>query len=307
MVVAGNETTTKLLGNAVFHLTADPEQRDRGLRRPRRHRSVNAWIEETLRYDTSTQLLARLSGADLTLHGVTAPQGSKLVLCLGAANRDDRVFTDPETFDVDRDAERARAEPQLRRRPALLPRRQPGPAGGHGSRCARWCVARAASRPTTRSAVRFYSANVRGFAHLPVTVAGADGQVRPARSPTRRRHRCVPRGSAPPRRWHSAAAGHPGGPRRAPHRPVRRGRDPDPGRRWRGGSIVRSGSRAPRRDRRPAPPMAESLRSRGRGRRRRGSAASGARPTAEARATMTTSEVKCRLPARGRPRRVNEC
>jgi cytochrome P450 len=67
MVVAGNETTTKLLGNAVHHLTADPAQRDRVFADAA---LVDAWIEETLRYDTSTQLLARLLDQDLTLHGV---------------------------------------------------------------------------------------------------------------------------------------------------------------------------------------------------------------------------------------------
>src|SRR4051794_19210490 len=100
MVVAGNETTTKLLGNAMYHLTAHPDQRDEvfGVEAA----LVDRWIEETLRHDTSTQLLARHLVEDLTLHGVTAPKGSKLLFCLGAANRDDRVFTEPETFDVHR-------------------------------------------------------------------------------------------------------------------------------------------------------------------------------------------------------------
>ena len=69
---------------------------------------VDRWIEETLRHDTSTQLLARHLVDDLTLHGVTAPKGSKLLFCLGAANRDDRVFTDPDTFDVHRDEDELR-------------------------------------------------------------------------------------------------------------------------------------------------------------------------------------------------------
>jgi cytochrome P450 len=101
MVVAGNETTTKLLGNAMFHLTQHPEQRDDVFTGD--DDLVDRWIEETLRHDTSTQLLARHLIEDLTLHGVTAPRGSKLLFCLGAANRDERVFTDPDTFDVHRD------------------------------------------------------------------------------------------------------------------------------------------------------------------------------------------------------------
>ncbi len=166
MVVAGNETTTKLLGNAVYHLTADPQQLARVFADPA---LVDAWIEETLRYDTATQLLARLLVEDLTLHGVTAPAGSQLLLGLGAANRDERVFTDPDRFDLDRD-------------PAELQQSMSFGGGRHfclGANLARLearvvltsLVRRAATIEADHGeAVRFYSANVRGFAHLPVRV-----------------------------------------------------------------------------------------------------------------------------------------
>ncbi len=167
MVVAGNETTTKLLGNAVYHLSADPGQCDRVFADPG---LVDVWIEETLRYDTATQLLARLLDDDLTLHGVTAPAGSKLLLGLGAANRDERVFTEPERFDLDRD-------------PGELKQSMSFGGGRHfclGANLAR-LEARVVLRELVRrssgveadheGAVRFYSANVRGFAHLPVTVS----------------------------------------------------------------------------------------------------------------------------------------
>ena len=167
MVVAGNETTTKLLGNAVFHLTADTTQRERVFARPTDTSLVDAWIEETLRHDTSTQLLARLLDEDVTLHGVTAPAGSRLLLCLGSANHDDRVFADADRFDLDRD-------------PAEL--RQSLSFGGGRHFCLGANLARLEARVVLRSlvsrsrtieadhagAVRFYSANVRGFKHLPV-------------------------------------------------------------------------------------------------------------------------------------------
>jgi cytochrome P450 len=169
MVVAGNETTTKLLGNAVFHLTAEAEQRDTVFADPDDTAPVNAWVEETLRYDTSTQLLARLLEQDLTLHDTTAPAGSKLVILLGAANRDERVFTDPERFDLERD-------------PGELAQSLSFGGGRHfclGANLAR-LEARVVLRTLVRrvrsieadhaNAVRFYSANVRGFARLPVTV-----------------------------------------------------------------------------------------------------------------------------------------
>ncbi len=58
MVVAGNETTTKLLGHALFHLTRHPDQLAKVFDGPDPE-LVNPWIEETLRFDTSSQLLAR--------------------------------------------------------------------------------------------------------------------------------------------------------------------------------------------------------------------------------------------------------
>jgi cytochrome P450 len=100
MVVAGNETTTKLLGNGLFHLTAHPDQQAAVWADPA---LVPRWVEETLRFDTSSQLLARYLLQDVELHGTVAPQGSKLLLCLGSANRDERVFSRPTDYDISRD------------------------------------------------------------------------------------------------------------------------------------------------------------------------------------------------------------
>ena len=166
MVVAGNETTTKLLGNAVYHLAAHPELRERVFAD---ETLVPAWIEETLRFDASTQLIARHLVDPVTLHGVTAPAGSRLLFALGSANRDEAVFPDPDTFSLDRPREE-------------LVRILSFGGGRHfclGSNLAR-LEARVALREVVRRArtidvdhpacVRFYSANVRGFAHVPVTV-----------------------------------------------------------------------------------------------------------------------------------------
>jgi cytochrome P450 len=103
MVVAGNETTTKLLGHALFHLTRHPDQLDQVLGGGGNADLVVPWVEETLRFDTSSQLLARYLLRDVELHGAVAPQGSKLVLCLGSANRDERVFGRPTDYDISRD------------------------------------------------------------------------------------------------------------------------------------------------------------------------------------------------------------
>jgi len=104
MVVAGNETTTKLLGNALFHLAAHPDQQAEVLARPADPSpAVSRWVEETLRHDTSSQMLARHVVRDTVLHDVVVPAGAKALVLLGSANRDERVFTDPTVFDIHRD------------------------------------------------------------------------------------------------------------------------------------------------------------------------------------------------------------
>jgi len=100
MIIAGNETTTKLLGNALFWLDANPDVRRRVWNDPT---TVPRWVEETLRYDNSTQALARTLRSDVELHGVVLPAGARALLLVGAANRDERAFPDPDRFDIDRD------------------------------------------------------------------------------------------------------------------------------------------------------------------------------------------------------------
>lgn len=99
LVVAGNETTTKLLGNAWYWAWCNPAQRAKPFADPTR---VPDWIDETLRYDTSSQILARTATCDITLHDVTVPAGERIVLLPGSANRDPRVFADADTYDLDR-------------------------------------------------------------------------------------------------------------------------------------------------------------------------------------------------------------
>jgi cytochrome P450 len=164
MIIAGNETTTKLLGNCLYWGSRNPEQLAAVLAD---HSLVPAWVEETLRYDPSTQLLARYLVADVELHGRVAPAGSQLVLLLGSANRDPSAFPDPDRYDLARDttqmvtfgggrhyclgANLARLEARI----ALSE-----------------LLARASSIAVDEGAgiERIRSANVRGFAHLPVTI-----------------------------------------------------------------------------------------------------------------------------------------
>jgi cytochrome P450 len=103
MVVAGNETTTKLLGNAWFWAWHHPDQGAKAFGDAAR---VTDWVEETLRYDTSTQMLLRVTRQPMELHGVSIPQGGRVLLLVGSANRDEDVFPDPDRYDLDRDTSR---------------------------------------------------------------------------------------------------------------------------------------------------------------------------------------------------------
>jgi hypothetical protein len=67
------------------------------------HGKIPQWIEETSRYDSSSQILYRLTMEEVTLHGVTIPKGVKVALLVGAANRDPRKFDQPDVYDLDRD------------------------------------------------------------------------------------------------------------------------------------------------------------------------------------------------------------
>lgn len=161
MIIAGNETTTKLLGNALYWLEKNPDQR----------RLVNedstripAWAEETLRYDNSSQALARLALEDVELADGKIRAGEKVVLLIGSANRDERVFPEPDRFDIERDtsaslsfgqgnhfclgASLARLEARVALEEVL--RAMPGYEIDHGG------------------IVRVHSVNVRGFAALPI-------------------------------------------------------------------------------------------------------------------------------------------
>ncbi|HEY8153588.1 MAG TPA: cytochrome P450 [Myxococcota bacterium] len=164
MIVAGNETTTKLLGNAVYWLARNPEQREKVRRDPA---LIPLWVEETLRYDNSTQALARLVARDVELHGEKLRAGDKVVLLVGSANRDERAFPDPDRFDLLRNTQRSLAFGQgthfclgaslarLEGRVALeeVERSLPG-----------WELEPAGSQ-------RVHSVNVRGFAALPIRFA----------------------------------------------------------------------------------------------------------------------------------------
>ncbi len=103
ILVAGNETTTTLIGNTVIELLAHPAQ----LARLREHPDlIPSAVEEVLRYSSPVQLDPRRATRRVELHGHTIEAGQIVINWLGSANHDDAVFTDPERFDITRDDNR---------------------------------------------------------------------------------------------------------------------------------------------------------------------------------------------------------
>ena len=100
MIIAGNETTTKLFANALYWWQRNPGARAEVTADPT---LIPAWIEETLRYDNSTQLMARTETRGVELHGEKIRAGEKVTFWEMSANRDERVFAEPFRFDVARD------------------------------------------------------------------------------------------------------------------------------------------------------------------------------------------------------------
>lgn len=161
LVSATNDSTGKLIGNALHHGWREP-----GVQRAGLDGRAASWAEETLRFDSPSQMVARTLTADTVLHGVTVPAGARVALLPASANRDRAVFPDPEVFDLDRDTTR-----QI--------------SFGHGPH---FCLGAALARLETRVALeeigaivenyavdeantrRVHSPHQRGFTSLPCAV-----------------------------------------------------------------------------------------------------------------------------------------
>jgi cytochrome P450 len=99
LLVAGNETTTKMLTEMMRLLAENPEQWAMVKADPTR---IPAIVEETLRLSTPTQGMFRIATRDVELAGVHVPKGSRVVIVFMSANRDESLFDDPDAFDPDR-------------------------------------------------------------------------------------------------------------------------------------------------------------------------------------------------------------
>lgn len=129
---------------------------------------VSLWVEETLRYDTSSQILARTVSGELTLYDTRIPEGDVVLLLPGSAHRDERAFENPDQYLIGRE---------------IGSKLMSFGSGAHfclGAHLARMEARVALTELFKRirgyevdeaNAVRVHSSNVRGFAHLPISVS----------------------------------------------------------------------------------------------------------------------------------------
>jgi cytochrome P450 len=138
ILVAGNETTTTLIGNAVLELAARPALADRLRVAPD---LLDPFIEEVLRYSSPVQFDPRRATRGVELHGVKLEENDYLLCWIGSANRDEAVFEDGERFDAARE-------------------RNPHIAFGYG---AHYCLGANLARLEARVALEALLAGTRSF------------------------------------------------------------------------------------------------------------------------------------------------
>jgi len=100
LLVAGNETTTKLIGNSIVALLRNPDQLERLREEPKR---ILGAVDELLRYDSPVQLTSRFVTEEREMCGKSLRRGQQLVLLLGSGNRDPDAFERADELDVGRE------------------------------------------------------------------------------------------------------------------------------------------------------------------------------------------------------------
>jgi hypothetical protein len=99
LLFAGHETTRNLIASGIYSLLREPEKLAELRENPALIRSA---VEEFLRFESPIQYTARVAKEDIELCGVRIPKRQTILCMLGAANRDPKRFTDPDTLDLNR-------------------------------------------------------------------------------------------------------------------------------------------------------------------------------------------------------------
>jgi cytochrome P450 len=103
VLIAGNDTTTTLIGNGAELLARHPDQQAVLAHNPT---LIPGAVEEMVRIESPTQALPRTAMRDVELHDTVIPRGARVMLLWGAANLDDREFAEPARFDIARNPKR---------------------------------------------------------------------------------------------------------------------------------------------------------------------------------------------------------
>lgn len=98
LLMAGTETTTNALGNALALLQANPDARRQLAEHVDDGKRLERAIEEMLRMESPVPGLSRVTTRDVELHGRKIPEGARVHMAFAAANRDPRIFDEPDRF-----------------------------------------------------------------------------------------------------------------------------------------------------------------------------------------------------------------
>jgi cytochrome P450 len=103
LLLAGVDTTTSLITNSIYHLAARPAQRGELVAPGGIEPAV---VEELLRFDSPIQADARTTTGAISIGGTEIPEGARVLLIFGSANRDERRFREPDRLDFAREPKR---------------------------------------------------------------------------------------------------------------------------------------------------------------------------------------------------------
>lgn len=99
LLFAGYETTGHLIGNGIYTLLKNPDEKMKILKDPSLMPSA---FEEILRYESAAQVLGRVAACDFEIYDQVIKKGEKILLLIGAANTDASKFEDPRKFIIER-------------------------------------------------------------------------------------------------------------------------------------------------------------------------------------------------------------
>jgi cytochrome P450 len=100
LLLAGNVTTTDLIGNTVMALLRHPDQFEKLRARPE---LLENTIDEVLRYETPVTDTGRIANRDIEIGGVKIERGESMTASLAGANRDPEIYPEPDRFDIERE------------------------------------------------------------------------------------------------------------------------------------------------------------------------------------------------------------